>query len=387
MNNFNFYNPTKIFFGENSITNLAEQIKDYKKILLAYGGGSIKKNGIYDAVIQILKKENKKIFELSDITPNPRLDKVREGINICKENSIDFILAVGGGSTIDCAKAVAIGAANLNIDVWDFYSKGIIPEVATSLGTILTMSATGTEMDSFSVLTNWETNDKLTCVADCIYPKFSILDPTYTYSLPKEQTVYGAIDILAHIFEQYFSYPNDKNLSDNISESIIKTVIENLDIALINPLDYNARANLMWCSTMALNGIIGLGKEQDWNSHDIEHALSGIYDIPHGAGLSIIFPSWMKYVYKNGKEKFKRYAINIWNVNEKNKTDDEIILEGIDMTKEYFSKVGSPVSLKEVGIYEKDLEKICNKININGNGSFVKIYSEDVKEILKGAIG
>lgn len=386
MNNFSFYNPTRIFFGENSITNLSNQIKEYNNILITYGFGSIKKNGLYDSVISILKSENKNIFELNEITPNPRLDKVYEGIEICKKNNIDFILAIGGGSTTDCSKAIAMGSKAGN-DVWDFYSKGIQAKSALPLGVILTLSATGTEMDPYSVITNWDTKEKLDCACECCYPKFSILDPTYTYSLPREQTVYGSIDIIAHVFEQYFSYPNNTNLSDNISESIIKTVIENLNIILNNnPNDYNARANLMWCSTMALNGIIGLGKEQDWNSHNIEHALSGIYDIPHGAGLSIILPSWMKYVYKNAKDKFKRYSIEIWNTNSIGKTDDEIILEGIEKTKQYFSSIGSPVSLIEVGITVNDIEKILEKININGNGSFIKIYNNDVREILKGAL-
>lgn len=387
MNKFNFYNPTNIIFGEGSISKLNELINQYgKNIMIAYGGGSIKKNGIYNDVINTLKEQNKNIFELSGIMPNPRLEKVYEGIKICKENNIDFILAIGGGSVIDCSKAIAIGAKT-DRDVWtSFYKKGEECFDAIPLGTILTISATGSEMNNGSVITNWETHEKLCYTTKYMAPKFSILDPTYTYSLPREQIIYGSVDIIAHVFEQYFSYPDESNVSDSLAEGIIKTVIENLEIALENPTDYNARSNLMWASTMALNDVIRMGKEPDWNSHSIEHALSGIYDIPHGAGLAIVFPSWMKYVYKKAPDKFKRYAINIWKVNPQNKTDEEIALEGINKTKEYFSKIGAPVSLKEVNIPKEQIDEIAEIANINGNGSYMKLYKNDVKEILLGAL-
>lgn len=386
MNSFNFFNPTKIIFGENAINNLANEVKNYKNILFTYGGGSIKKNGIYNKVIQILKNENKNVIELDGIMPNPRKEKVYEGIELCKNNSIDFILAVGGGSVIDCSKAIAIGAKT-DKDFWQtFYIDWEKCTDAIPLGTILTLSATGTEMDSGSVITDWENHIKTHYDSEHMFPKFSILDPSYTYTLPKEQTIYGSIDILAHVFEQYFSMPDESNLSDNLAEAIIRTVIDNLEIAIENPNNYNARANLMWCSTMALNGIIGLGKEQDWNSHQIEHALSGIYDIAHGAGLAIVFPNWMKYVYKNSINKFKKYAVNIWNVDTKNKTDEEIALEGINKTKEYFSKVGAPVTLSEVNIPESDIDKIVETVISTGEGSYLKINKEDIKNILISAI-
>lgn len=386
MNSFNFFNPTKIIFGENAINNLANEIKNYKNILFTYGGGSIKKNGIYNKVIQILKNENKNVIELDGIMPNPRKEKVYEGIELCKNNNIDFILAVGGGSVIDCSKAIAIGAKT-DKDFWQtFYIDWEECIDAIPLGTILTLSATGTEMDSGSVITDWENHIKTHYDSEHMFPKFSILDPSYTYTLPKEQTIYGSIDILAHVFEQYFSMPDESNLSDNLAEAIIRTVIDNLEIAIENPNNYNARANLMWCSTMALNGIIGLGKEQDWNSHQIEHALSGIYDIAHGAGLAIVFPNWMKYVYKNSINKFKKYAVNIWNVDTKNKTEEEIALEGINKTKEYFSKVGAPVTLSEVNIPESDIDKIVETVILTGEGSYLKINKEDIKNILISAI-
>lgn len=386
MNSFNFFNPTKIIFGENAINNIANEIKNYKNILFTYGGGSIKKNGIYNKVIQILKNENKNVIELDGIMPNPRKEKVYEGIELCKNNNIDFILAVGGGSVIDCSKAIAIGAKT-DKDFWQtFYIDWEECIDAIPLGTILTLSATGTEMDSGSVITDWENHIKTHYDSEHMFPKFSILDPSYTYTLPKEQTIYGSIDILAHVFEQYFSMPDESNLSDNLAEAIIRTVIDNLEIAIENPNNYNARANLMWCSTMALNGIIGLGKEQDWNSHQIEHALSGIYDIAHGAGLAIVFPNWMKYVYKNSINKFKKYAVNIWNVDTKNKTEEEIALEGINKTKEYFSRVGAPVTLSEVNIPESDIDKIVETVILTGEGSYLKIDKEDIKNILISAI-
>ena len=387
MNKFEFYNPTKIVFGENSINKLSELIKPFgENIMLAYGGGSIKKNGIYNSVIEILKSENKNIFELSGITTNPRLDKVYEGIKICKENNIDFILAVGGGSVIDCSKAIAVGAKT-DKDVWEaFYKNKENCIDAIPLGTILTISATGSEMNKSSVITNWETHEKLSYKTEYIFPKFSILDPIYTYSLPKEQIVYGSIDILAHIFEQYFSYPDESNVSDNLAEGIIKTVIENLEIALENPSNYNARSNLMWASTMALNDVIRMGKEQDWNSHEMGHILSGLYDIPHGATLAIIFPNWMKHVYKNAPNKFKRYAINIWNINPVGKSDEEIALEGINKTQEYFAKIGAPVTLKDVNVSKEDIDKIVEMSKFNGSGSYKKLYKDDVKEILLKAV-
>lgn len=380
MNRFRFYNPTKILFGENEIEHLADELEEYSNILLVYGGGSIKGNGIYASSIEKLK--NKKIIELSGVMPNPRLEKVYEGIELCQAHAIDFILAVGGGSVIDCAKAIAIGS-KIKEDVWEhFYKKKNKAKEALPLGTILTLSATGSEMNMTSVISNWQTHEKLSYKSEVMYPKFSILDPTYSYSLPRAQTIYGSIDILAHVFEIYFSYPDESNLSDNLAEGIIKTVIENLEIAIEHPTDYNARSNLMWCSTVALNGITRVGKEQDWKCHTMEHAISGLYDIPHGAGLAILFPAWMKYIYQEAIPKFKKYAINIWKVETENKTDEEIALEGIQCTQEYFKKIGAPSKLSEMNISNVDIDKIVEIANINGQGSYKKLYKNDVKNIL-----
>jgi alcohol dehydrogenase YqhD (iron-dependent ADH family) len=304
-----------------------------------YGGGSIKKNGIYDQVLTACNQAGKMVVELANVLPNPRTEKVYEGIQLCRDYSVDFILAVGGGSVIDCAKAVAVGAKT-DKDFWEtFYVNQEQTTDALPLGTILTMSATGTEMNANTVISNRETHEKHGYGSDLLYPVFSILDPTYTYSLPADQTAYGAVDILAHVFEQYFSFPNEDNVSDNLAEAVMRSVIDNIETAIHEPNNYLARSNIMRASTMALNELIGMGKEQDRVSHNIEHALSGLYDIPHGAGLAIVFPARMQYVYKAGLPKFVRYAKNIRHVTVEGKTDEEIALEGIEATKQFFRKI------------------------------------------------
>ena len=382
MNSFYFYNPTKVFFGENSINNLTTLLKDCgNNILLTYGGGSIKKNGIYDTVINILKAENKNIFELSSIMPNPRIEKVQEGIDLCKKEQIDFILAVGGGSVIDCSKFIAAGT-KLSEDFWQklFIRQEPIID-ALPLGAILTLAATGSEMDEGGVITNWDEKLKLSYASELLYPKFSILDPTYTFSMPKEQMIYGFIDILSHIFEIYFSAPDQSNVSDDLAEALIKNLMENIETALINPLDYTARANIMWASSMALNGIIKASKQQDWMAHQLAHALSAFYDIPHGAALAIVHPIYLKYISKNAPSKFVRYAKNIWHVDMTDKTDEQIALEGIEKTREYFRRIGAPTSLKEVNIPLEAIDPIAEKTLLFPT-SYAQLSRKDLKNIL-----
>lgn len=384
MLNFDFYNPTKIYFGKGSLGNLEKELENCGiNILLVTGGSSIKHIGLYENVINTLKKASKNIYEVSGIKPNPRLSLVYEGIELCKKHNITFILAVGGGSVIDTAKAIAVGAKT-DKDIWEFFLRKQVITDALPLGTVLTLSATGTEMNGNAVVTRWESNDKLAISSKLINPKFSILDPEYTYTVSREHTVNGSIDIMIHVFEQYFSKTPNTPLQDRISEGIIKTVIENTYVALKDPNNYDARANIMWCSTMALNGIIGSGKEQDWASHDIEHEVSAIYDIAHGTGLAIISPNWMKHVMKESVDKFKQYAVRVWDVNPTGKTNEEIALEGIHKTQGFFKEIGAPTTFREAGIDDKNIEVMAEKaVRFGPIGSYKKLYKADVEAILR----
>lgn len=382
MNDFTYHNPTKIYFGKKALDNLTFELKNYwKNVLLAYWWGSIKKIWLYDKVINILKENDKNIFELTDIMPNPRTEKVYEWIKICKENNIDLILAVWWGSTIDCCKAIGIWAKT-DKDFWEtFYINWETPESTLPLWTILTLSATGSEMDDSAVITHWEQKIKKWFMTELMFPKFSILNPEFTYSVPKEQIAYWSVDILSHIFEAYFSLPNDSNLSDDISEAIIKNLIKNVRIALKNPEDYNARANLMWDSSMALNKIIWLWKNEDWQVHKIEHTLSAFYDIPHWAWLAIVTPSYFEYIYKDWLSKFVQYAKNIWNVDVSNKTDEEIALEWIQKTREFFKEIWAPTTLREVNIPKTSIDEMAKMTDIT-NTWYKKLSEEDIKNIL-----
>lgn len=383
MNRFDFYNPVKIYFGEGAICNLKKELETKgRNILLTYGMGSIKKNGIYDEVMKILNETGKNVYELGSITPNPRADKVYEGIRICKDYSIDFMLAVGGGSVIDCTKAISAGSRT-DKDFWEEYFVNYRPlKEVTPFGTILTIAATGSEMDRSTVISKPEEKIKTSYSSELLYPAFSILDPIYTYSLPVEQMVYGAVDTISHIFEAYFSKPDESNVSDDLCEALIKNIIKNLDSALNDSKDYVARSNLMWASTIALNGFVSAGKEEDWLSHQIEHTLSAFYDIPHGAGLAIIHPNYLKYVYKNSPAKFARYAVNVWGVDPIGKTDKEIALLGIEKTQEYFKNIGAPITLTEVGIPPEALDDLVEKTELFKT-SYSDLTSEDLKNILE----
>lgn len=383
MNEFTYHNPTKIFFGENAVENLGPQLALYgKKVLLTYGGGSILKNGIYEAVVAALKKAGKQVFELSGIMPNPRVTKVQEGIDLCKKEDIEFILAVGGGSVIDCSKAIAAGAKTEK-EFWQhFYIGRASCEAALPIGVVLTLAATGSEMDTGSVITNWETKQKFGYQSPMLQPQFAVLDPTYTYSLPKEQLIYGTVDILSHLFELYFSPPDASNVSDDMAEGVMRNVLMNLEVALKDPRDYTARANLMWASSVALCGMIQLSKRQDWQAHEIEHAISAHFDIPHGAGLAIVHPNYMLYTYKNAPEKFARYAVRIWGVEPAGKSTDAVALEGIQRTKAYFKEIGAPSTLTQVGIGKDAFEKIADSTAITGGG-YKGFTREDILNVLE----
>lgn len=356
MNSFQFQNPTRIIFGAGTVNKLGEQLAEYgKRVLLVYGGGSIKANGLYDQVQQQLQQIGAVVHELSGVEPNPRVSTVRKGIALCREHSLDFILAVGGGSVLDAAKAVAVGVPYEG-DVWDFLMHKAQITSALPLGTILTLSATGSEMNGNSVITNWEENLKKSFGSIHAYPKFSILDPTLTYSVPANQTVNGIVDTMSHVFEQYFSPTTNTPLQERLCESILQTVIENGEIALKQPDNYEARANLMLCGTYALNGgMISVGMQNDWSTHMIEHEISAIYDIAHAEGLSIVFPNWMKYVFNARLDRFVQFAVRVWQVDPAGKTDEEIALAGIQATRDYFTRIGAPATLGDLKINGKSL--------------------------------
>lgn len=383
MENFMFHNPTKLIFGEGQIEKLANELAPYKRVLLVTGGGSVKRIGLYDKVLSILEKGNFEVFELNGIEPNPKLTTVKNGIELCKNNNVDIVLAVGGGSVIDASKGICAGAM-YDGDVWDFYIRKETVKETLPLGAVLTLAATGTEMNGNSVVTNWETNQKIGLGSKHFYPKFSILDPVYTYTVPKDQTVYGIVDIMAHVFEQYFSHTQNTPLQDQLSESVLRTVIDNSETVLENPNNYEARSNILLSGTFALNGMISMGMNGDWATHGIEHQLSAFYDIPHGGGLAIVFPNWMKYVLDEGTEKFRRYAIHVWNVDPTGKTDKEVALEGIQETREFFNRIGAPKSLKDYDIGGEKINLMAERATVNGTlGGYKRLTKEDVKNILE----
>jgi alcohol dehydrogenase YqhD (iron-dependent ADH family) len=384
MNPFRMYNPTQVVFGPETVKQLGVLIKPYgTKVLLVYGGGSIKKTGLYDAVLKELSSIGATVHELPGVEPNPRLSTVHKGIELCRQESIDFILAVGGGSVIDAAKAVAVGVPYAG-DMWDFCVHKAEIKEALPLGTILTLAATGSEMNGNSVISNWEEKQKRSFGSIYAYPKFSILDPTLTYSVPQNQTVNGIVDIMSHVFEQYFSRTTDTPLQERFAESILQTVIENGELALKNGSDYSSRANLMLSGTIALNGTLPIGVVSDWATHGIEHEISAIYDIAHGEGLSIVFPNWMRYVYKERIDRFVQYAIRVWQVDPAGKTNDEIALAGIDATRAYFKRIGAPSTLGELKIDAEQLDRMAEEaVRFGPIGSFKKLEKSDVKQIIE----
>jgi alcohol dehydrogenase YqhD (iron-dependent ADH family) len=383
MKNFNFAATTKILFGKNKVNELAESIKPYgNRVLLAYGGGSIKASGLYDDVLNQLKGAGMAYFELSGIQPNPRLESVREGVRLCRENNVDFVLAVGGGSVIDCCKAIAAGVPYEG-DPWDFTIRKAKVENPLPLGSILTLSATGSEMNGNAVISRDDTQEKRALGDDRLRPQFSILDPRYTFTVNKWQTAAGTVDIMSHIFEQYFTPDKGTYVQDAIAEGILKTCIEYGPVALEEPENYEARANLMWASSLALNGLTGTGKlAGDWATHVMEHELSAIYDLTHGAGLAILFPVWMEYVLdERTAPKFAQLARNVWSVDE---PDDMLAAQkGIMATRKFFNQLGMPSKLSEVNIPVDQVEQMVNGACLFGPiGMFKRLGPDQVKEIL-----
>lgn len=359
LNNFTFHNPTKLIFGKGTLTQLADEVRPYgKNVLLVYGGGSIKRNGIYADVLAELEKIDAHVTELSGVEPNPRLATVRKGIELVESHQIDFILAVGGGSTIDCTKAIAVGAKSTD-DIWDIISKKGQATDAVPFGTVLTLAATGSEMNAGSVITNWDTNEKFGWGSPYAYPTFSILDPAHTLSVPEDQTIYGIVDIMSHALEHYFHHETTP-LQDYMVEGILKTVIET-GPKLMSDLDnVDHRATILYAGTMALNGMVSMGYHGDWATHNLEHAVSAVHDIPHGGGLAILFPHWMEHVLETDVDRFKQMATRVFGLEQGHMSDHEFALCGIQRLRAFWTSIGAPVSFKDYEIDASTIEEMAD---------------------------
>lgn len=384
LGNFCYSNPTKIYFGDNSLNYLNDELKNYGKVvMLIYGGGSIKKNGIYDKVIEILNKNNKTIVEDAGVMPNPTKEKLYEGAKIAKENKVDLILAVGGGSVIDYAKAVSVSAF-CNSDPWEKYylkmedvDNKIIP-----VGCILTMAGTGSEMNGGAVITDPVSHLKIGHVfKDNVFPKFSILNPTFTFTVPKYQMIAGIYDIMNHITEQYFSGQDDST-SDYIMEGLMRSLIRSSLIANENPLDYEARSNIMWIATWALNTFVGKGKPQDWNVHMIGQSIGGVTNATHGMTLSAISLAYYHYIMPYGLPQFVKFAKNVWNVDATNKSDLEVASEGLNKMEKWMKKLGLVMNIHDLGVEESMFDSIVDGTFVSDSG-YKKLTREDVYNILK----
>lgn len=386
MNNFIFENATKVYFGKGCVKEYLSCLtrKYGETVMLCYGGGSIKENGIYDEVMGALESAGKKVVEFSGIMPNPTYEKVLEGAKLARENSVDLLLGVGGGSVMDCCKAVSMGAVYEG-DLWaEFWARsGIMEFEPLPLGVIVTAAGTGSEMNGGAVITNEKLKIKTGRDYPKCNPKFALLDPVYTYSVPKFQMVSGGFDILSHIMEIYFSEPDEDNVSDDIAEALMRSVIRNLRAAVKNPEDYTARSNLMWDAAMAENRIIKLGKRTDFECHQMEHQLGAYTDCNHGAGLAVLHPVYYRHIYKDGLEKFKRCAVNVWGVSPEGKTDEEIACAGIDALEDFILEIGLPVTLRELGVDESiDLKTVADSCAISP-GSYKQMTGSEIYGIFK----
>ncbi|MDR2649428.1 MAG: iron-containing alcohol dehydrogenase [Clostridiales bacterium] len=389
MENFSFLNPTRIIFGKDTHTKAGVYTAEYgKKALLHYGGGSIKRSGLYDQVVQSLKDAGVNFVELGGVQPNPRLSLAQKGIELARAEGVDFILAVGGGSTIDSAKCISIGVPYEG-NVWEFYENKAIPEKALGVGVVLTIPAAGSESSDSSVITNEDGLYKIGLSSDAFIPKFAILNPELTYTLPAYQTACGATDMLAHVMERYFTNVRDVDLSDKLCEALMRAIIHNAPLAASNPEDYNVRAEIMWCGTLAHNNLIGMGRIGDWASHHIEHELSATYDMAHGAGLAIVFPAWMKYVYKHDVTRFAQFANKVFGVEYDFWNPENTALEGITRLERFFERLGVPIRLTQAGLadLEANIPLMAQKATRKApQGQFVKLEAADVEKIYRLAM-
>ncbi len=386
MENFVYNLPTEIYFGKDQQNELKNILPKYAtKVLLHYGGGSIKKQGIYDFVVKELNNMGIPFVELGGVVPNPRLSLVYEGIKLCKENNVDFVLAVGGGSVIDSGKAIAAGAV-VDFDIWEAFEGRAFDKDFNPLGVgvILTIPAAGSECSTGGVITKEQGELKRGFGHPNLRPKFGILNPEYTYTLPSHQTANGVSDILAHMFERYFTNTRHVDVTDRLLEACITTTMRFAKPAIDNPNNYDYRAELMWCGTIAHNNMLGVGRIQDWASHGIEHELSAIYDIAHGAGLSIVFPAWMKYVYKHDVDRFVQFANRIFGIDYSVDNKEICVLQAIEKLEDFYKSIGLPTRLSDIGIDDSRLKEMAKKCG--PKGFFVSLDENDVYEIYKLAL-
>lgn len=388
MNNFTFYSPTYFVFGKGEESNTGKYVKRFggKKVLIHYGGGSVVRSGLLDRIKTSLQKDEIEFVELGGVKPNPRSGLVYEGIELCKKEHVDFILAVGGGSTIDSAKAIAVGAMYEG-DFWDFYS-GKAVEKALPVGTVLTIAAAGSEGSSGSVITKEEGMLKRSAGGEAMRPVFSILNPELTQTLPAFQTAAGVTDIMAHLLERYFTNTKDVEVTDRVIEGLLLSMIHEAPKVIENPNDYQARANIMWAGMLAHNNCCGVGREQDWGSHDIEHELSALYDCAHGAGLAVVFPAWMEYTMKHDVLRFAQLANRVWGCSMDFKHPENTAKAGIQAFRNFLKSIGMPQTLGELGGKEEDIPYLAHTASYgNGNdgtlGSFVVLKEEDIANIYR----
>lgn len=389
MNNFNFYSPTYFVFGKDTESQVATYLQMYgaSRVLIHYGGGSVVRSGLLQRVKDALEQENIYYTELGGVLPNPRSGLVYTGIELCRKEKIDFILAVGGGSVIDSAKAIAAGVPYEG-DFWDFYEGKEVTK-ALKVGTILTIAAAGSEGSGDTVITKEEGMLKRGASGEVLRPVFSILNPELTMTLPSYQTACGATDIMAHVLERYFTNTKEVEITDRMSEAILLTMIKEVPKVIQDPNNYEARANIMWAGMVAHNDLVGVGREQDWSSHVIEHELSALYDCAHGAGLAVIFPAWMKYVVHHDVNRFAMFAVRVWGVHMDYMNPMNTAMEGIKRFEAFLTSIGMPINFKELDAKEEDIPHLLKTLGLKENetiGSFVPLNEKDIENIYRLAL-
>jgi alcohol dehydrogenase YqhD (iron-dependent ADH family) len=391
MQNFEYYSPTKVIFGKGAEEHVGEEIKklNVKKVLVHFGGQSARKSGLIDKVEKLLEEASIQYVTLGGVVPNPRLSLVRKGIELCAKEGVDFILAVGGGSVIDSSKAIAYGLANRDVDVWDLYIRKAQVKGCLPVGAILTISAAGSETSNSSVITNEDGNIKRGLGSDLARPKFAIMNPELTYSLPIYQVTCGIVDIMMHTLDRYFTCSKGNEMTDSIAEALLRVAIKNGKIAFKDKTDYDAMSELMWAGSLSHNNLTGLGAAGDFSTHQLGHELSGMFDVAHGASLSAVWGSWARYVYKENISRFAQYARNVWNINDG--TEEEIALAGIKATEDYFKSLNMPISITELEcgkLSEDVLEELAYRCSFKETreiGSFKKLNKADMLKIYAAA--